>query len=265
MNNKFFIYLFLFFFINSYSYSLDFKGEFTEGALIKGKANKETKIFIDNQPLKISKTGLFVFGIEKGKKNIVIDVYEKDEKKTLIKKIKKRNFLVQKINNLPKKMVTPGKKELERIKKEQVFFDKMRTVNSDDIFFYSSFIRPAEGIISGRFGSQRILNGKPRRPHLGMDIANKKGTPIKASASGTVTLAKKDLYFTGDTIGIEHGHGITSVYYHLNSINVVEGQKIIQGDIIGTMGSTGRATGDHLHFGIYWIKNPVDPELVLKN
>jgi len=122
-----------------------------------------------------------------------------------------------------------------------------------------------EGIISGGFGSQRILNGKPRRPHLGMDIANKKGTPIKASASGTVTLAKKDLYFTGDTIGIEHGHGITSVYYHLNSINVVEGQKIIQGDIIGTMGSTGRATGDHLHFGIYWIKNPVDPELVLKN
>ena len=106
MNNKFFIYLFLFFFINSYSYSLDFKGEFTEGALIKGKANKETKIFIDNQPLKISKTGLFVFGIEKGKKNIVIDVYEKDEKKTLIKKIKKRNFLVQKINNLPKKEFT---------------------------------------------------------------------------------------------------------------------------------------------------------------
>ena len=115
MNNKFFIYLFLFLFFNAYSYSLEFHGEFTEGALIKGSVKKDTKIVIDDQPLKVSKMGLFVFGVQKGKKNIVIDVYEKDEKKTLVKKIKKRNFLVQKINNLPKKMVTPGKKVVERL------------------------------------------------------------------------------------------------------------------------------------------------------
>ena len=119
--------------------------------------------------------------------------------------------------------------------------------------------------MSGSFGSQRILNGKPKNPHLGMDIANKKGTTVRAAASGVVTLSHKDLYYTGGTVAIEHGHGITSVYYHLNSVGVLHGQKISQGEIIGTIGSTGRATGDHLHFGIYWSQIALDPELVLKN
>jgi len=162
-------------------------------------------------------------------------------------------------------MVTPGKKALERIKKEQVFFNQMRSVNSNNEFFYSKFLKPATGIISGKYGSRRVLNGKPRRPHMGLDIANKKGTSIYATAEGVVTLAQKNLYFTGGTIGIDHGHGITSVYYHLNSLNVTKGQKVSQGEVIGAMGSTGRSTGDHLHFGIYWKQIALDPELALKN
>ena len=162
-------------------------------------------------------------------------------------------------------MVTPGKKALERIKKEQVFFNQMRSVNSNNEFFYSKFLKPTTGITSGKYGSQRVLNGKPRRPHMGLDIANKKGTSIYATAEGVVTLAQKNLYFTGGTIGIDHGHGITSVYYHLNSLNVTKGQKVLQGEVIGAMGSTGRSTGDHLHFGIYWKQIALDPELALKN
>ena len=98
------------------------------------------------------------------------------ESQVFSKKVKKSVFLTQKINGLPKKMVTPGKKALERIKKEQVFFNQMRSVNSNNEFFYSKFLKPATGIISGKYGSQRVLNGKPRRPHMGLDIANKKGT-----------------------------------------------------------------------------------------
>jgi len=142
-------------------------------------------------------------------------------------------------------------------------FDNMRSVNSDSDYFYKKFIRPAEGIISGRFGSQRILNGELRNPHLGLDIANKKGTPVISTADGVVTIAEKDLYFTGGTIAIEHGHGVTSLYYHLDSLSVKIGQKVTQGQLIGTIGSTGRSTAPHLHFGIYWTKIPVDPELVL--
>ncbi len=265
MIKKIFLSIFLLIFFSKISFSVEFQGDFAEGALIKGKVSPSGKIFLDKEVLKVSSNGLFVFGIEKGKKNILIEVRENGEKKVFNKKIKQRKFSVQKINGLPKKMVSPGKEEMTRIKKEQVFFDRMRSINSNSEFFYSKFLRPAEGVVSGVFGSQRILNGKSRNPHLGLDIANKKGTPIRATADGVVTLAEKNLYFTGGTIAIEHGHGVTSVYYHLDSLSVKTGQKISQGQLIGMMGATGRVTGAHLHFGIYWKKTPVDPELVFKN
>ena len=254
------------FYSNAVAHSTEFFGKFTEGGIIKGKASPNSEMFLDNKKLKISKNGYFIFGIKKGRtKDIEIKILTKGESQIFRKKIKKRDFLIQKINGLPKKMVTPGKKALDRIKKEQVFFNQMRSVNSNNEFFYSKFLKPATGITSGKYGSQRVLNGKPRRPHMGLDIANKKGTNIYATAEGVVTLAQKNLYFTGGTIGIDHGHRITSVYYHLNSLNVIKGQKVSQGEVIGAMGSTGRSTGDHLHFGIYWKQIALDPELALKN
>ena len=266
MIKKIYLCLFLLIFGNSATLGVEFIGNFTEGGMIKGKVISGSKVFLDKKKLKISKNGYFVFGIGIGKsKNVLIEIEENKKLKIFRKKIKKRIFLTQKISGLPKKMVTPGKKELDRIAKEQIFFNTMRSINSDNEFFYYKFIKPATGVISGKFGSKRILNGKPRRPHLGLDIANKKGTPIKATANGVVTLAKENLYFTGGTIAIDHGHSVTSVYYHLNSLNVAKGQKIYQGEMIGTMGSTGRSTGDHLHFGIYWGRTALDPELVLKN
>lgn len=262
------IYLCLIFLIfeSSASFGIEFIGNFTEGGIIKGKVIPGSKVFLDKKKLKISKNGYFVFGISIGRsKDVLIEIEENKKLKVVRKKIKKRIFSTQKINGLPKKMVTPGKKELDRIRKEQTFFNTMRSINSSNEFFYYKFTKPATGITSGKFGSRRILNGKPRRPHLGLDIANKKGTAIKATANGVVTLAQKNLYFTGGTIAIDHGHRITSVYYHLNSLNVTKGQKVSQGDLIATMGSTGRSTGDHLHFGIYWGQTALDPELVLKN
>ena len=122
---------------------------------------------------------------------------------------------------------------------------------------------PVEGITTGVYGSQRILNGKPKWPHYGIDIAAKQGTNIKSSGTGVVTMAEDDLYYTGGTIIMDHGHGISTIYSHLETVIVSVGDKINQGDIIGTVGSTGRSTGPHLDFRINWFQTRLDPETVL--
>ena len=131
------------------------------------------------------------------------------------------------------------------------------------IFFKEKFIMPVEGIISGVYGSQRILNGKPRWPHYGIDIAAKQGTMIKSSGTGVVTMAEDDLYYTGGTVIMDHGHGISTIYSHLENVLVSVGDRINQGDIIGTVGSTGRSTGPHLDFRINWFQTRLDPMSVL--
>ena len=123
---------------------------------------------------------------------------------------------------------------------------------------------PVKGIISGVYGSQRILNGKPKWPHYGIDIAVKKGTPIKSSGTGVVTMAENDLYYTGGTIIMDHGHGISTIYSHLENVMVNVGDLIKQGDIIGTVGSTGRSTGPHLDFRVNWFQTRLDPMTVIQ-
>ena len=129
----------------------------------------------------------------------------------------------------------------------------------------NGFIRPLKGITTGVYGSQRILNGKKRRPHYGIDIASPKGTPIKSPNDGKVVLAERDLFFTGGTLMIDHGHGLISIYSHLENLKVERNQQIKKGQIIGTVGSTGRSTGPHLDFRLYWNNIAVDPDLVFKN
>ena len=151
----------------------------------------------------------------------------------------------------------------QRIKAENNRIGEARAINSDLPFFKDQFIMPVEGIISGVYGSQRILNGKPRWPHYGIDIAAKQGTKIKSSGTGVVTMAEDDLYYTGGTVIMDHGHGISTIYSHLETVIVSVGDKINQGDIIGTVGSTGRSTGPHLDFRVNWFQTRLDPMSVL--
>ena len=124
---------------------------------------------------------------------------------------------------------------------------------------------PVKGIISGVYGSQRILNGKPKWPHYGIDIAAKKGTPIKSSGTGVVTMAENDLYYTGGTIMIEHGHGVKSIYAHMSTVDVQVGEIVSKNQRIGAVGSTGRSTGPHLHWGVMLLNTYVDPALLIKH
>ena len=244
--------------------AIEFTGKFIQGHFIIGKTEPNSKIKIDKTQVRVSKDGYFVFGINRDRKYDLVITIEKDGiKEKVIKKVQKRKYNIQRIDGLDEKKVTPPEEVYKRIKEENYKIGEARAINSELDFFKNKFIMPVEGIISGVYGSQRILNGKPKWPHYGIDIAAKKGTKIKSAATGIVTMAEDDLYYTGGTIIMDHGHGISTIYSHLENVIVKVGDKINQGDIIGTVGSTGRSTGPHLDFRINWFQTRLDPMSVL--
>ena len=262
------IYRFLFVFLIFTStplQAIEFQGKFIQGHFILGKTNPKAKIIVGKKEVKISKDGFFVFGIDRDRKFDLTFTKILNEKKTIITKtVLKRKYNIQRIDGLEESKVTPPESVYKRIKKENNAIGEARAINSDLNFFKDKFIMPVEGIISGVYGSQRILNGKPKWPHYGIDIAAKQGTMIKSSGAGVVTMTEDDLYYTGGTIIMDHGHGISTIYSHLENILVSVGDKINQGDVIGTVGSTGRSTGPHLDFRVNWFQTRLDPMSVLK-
>ena len=265
MDSKVIKYLILFFFVTFKSYALQFNGKFIQGHFIVGKTDPNSKVIIDKKQIKVSKDGFFAFGIGKDRKyDVVIRIIKNGETTKVVKKVQKRKYNIQRIDGLEEKKVTPPEEVYERIKKENILIAKAREINSDLDFFKNKFILPVDNaIITGVYGSQRILNGKPRWPHYGIDFAQALGTPIKAMADGVVTLAEKDLYFTGATLIFDHGHGISTLYMHLDQIFVELGDIVKQGDIIGTVGSSGRSTGPHLDVRLNWFGTRLDPATVL--
>ena len=258
------LFFFIFFFQTLNLEAIEFKGKFLQGHYIIGVTDPSAKIIIDKKKVKVSKDGFFVFGLDRDRKfDVTITKDLNGKKEIIVKKILKRKYNIQRINGLPESKVTPPETVYKRIKEENNKIGKARSINTNLPFFKNQFIMPVEGIISGIYGSQRILNGKPKWPHYGIDIAAKKGTMIKSSGSGTVTMAEDDLYYTGGTIIMDHGHGISTIYSHLENVLVSVGDKINQGDIIGTVGSTGRSTGPHLDFRINWFQTRLDPMSVL--
>jgi len=259
------IVLIFFIIFNTSANSIEFEGEFFQGHFILGKTNSGAEIIIDKKKVNVSKDGYFVFGIDRDRKyDLVITEIINGKKNRFVKKILKREYNIQRIDGLPESKVTPPEEVYKRIKDENNRIGEARAINSNLSFFKESFIMPVNGIISGVYGSQRILNGIPKWPHYGIDIAAKKGTEIKSAGSGVVTMAEPDLYYTGGTIIMDHGHGISTIYSHLDKLYVEVGDKIVKGDIIGTVGSSGRSTGPHLDFRINWFQTRLDPMSVLK-
>ena len=251
--------------ISTSSFALTFEGKFIQGSFILGKTEPDSEVFIDKKKVKVTSDGYFVFGLGRDRKYDVIITLNKDgNKQKIVKKVQKRKYNIQKIDGLEEKKVTPPEEVYERIKRENKWIGEVRTIDSDLIFFTKEFIIPVENaIISGVYGSQRILNGKPKWPHYGLDFAADEGTKIKAMLDGMVTLAEPDLFYTGGTLIFDHGHGISTLYMHMEKILVKKGQKVKQGDIIGTVGSTGRATGAHLDVRLNWFHIRLDPATVL--
>ncbi len=258
------LFLIIFFLTTTHLNAIEFKGKFIQGHYIVGITDPSSKIVIDKKNVKVSEDGYFVFGIDRDRKfDLTITKINNGKEEKIIKQVLKRKYNIQRIDGLEESKVTPPESVYKRIKKENNKIGEARAINSDLPFFKNQFIMPVEGIISGVYGSQRILNGKPRWPHYGIDIAAKKGTMIKSSGSGVVTMAEDDLYYTGGTIIMDHGHGISTIYSHIETVMVSVGDRINQGDIIGTVGSTGRSTGPHLDFRVNWFQTRLDPMSVI--
>ena len=247
------------------SFATTFDGKFIQGSFILGKAEPGSEVFIDKKKVKVTFDGFFVFGLDRDRKYDVVITLNKDgNKQKIVKKVQKRKYNIQIIDGLEEKKVTPPEEVYERIKKENKLISETRATDSNLTYFTKKFIVPVENaIITGVYGSQRILNGKPKWPHYGLDFAAKEGTKIKAMLDGTVTLAEPDLYYTGGTLIFDHGHGISTLYMHMQKILVKKKQKVKQGDVIGTVGSTGRTTGAHLDVRLNWFQTRLDPMTVL--
>ena len=242
------------------------EGDFVQGGLVKGQTNKDLNIKFKDKILRKSSNGSFVIGFGRDHPKQA-NLYFFINQNWVLKKldIEQRKYKTQVINGLEKKMVTPPKSFWDRIKRENKVIKKVRSLDTNVDFIFQKFDWPTKGIISGVFGSQRILNGKPKRPHYGVDIAAPEGTDILAPTEAIVRMAEKDLYYTGGTVMLDHGHGVTSVYSHLSSINVKVGDKINKGQKIGEVGSTGRVTGPHLHWTVYLNKVRINPESIIQD
>ncbi len=265
MDSKIIKIFLIYFLLFSTAFSAEFKGKFKQGSFILGKTTPGSKVIIDDRKVKVSKEGYFAFGLDRDRKNnIIIKVFKNGSPEIIEKKILQRKYKIQRIDGLPPKQVTPPPEVYEKIKKDNILIGKARSINTAYDYFKDKFIYPIDKyIITGVYGSQRILNGKPRRPHYGIDFHAPEGTPVKAMMDGEVTLAEKDMYFTGGTIIFDHGHGISTLFMHMKDINVKVGQKIKQGQIVGTLGQSGRATGPHLDIRLNWFGVKLDPATIL--
>lgn len=243
---------------------LRFDGAARQGGLLVGHAPPGAKVTVDGKAIPVSPLGLFLVGLGRDaapKALVRVSLPDgSEERKTIA--VARRDYDVQRVDGLPPRSVSPSAKDLKRIRAESALIKKARGRDTAAAYFVSGFARPADGTISGIYGSQRILNGQPRRPHLGEDIAAPEGTPVRAVADGVVALVHDGMFFNGKIVILDHGQGLTSDYLHLSEIAVQAGDHVKRGQRIGRVGKTGRVTGAHLHWGVALRGVRLDPALV---
>ncbi|MEG3619013.1 M23 family metallopeptidase [Magnetovibrio sp. PR-2] len=243
--------------------AFELDGNFSQGGVVFGTAEPGAEVKLNGKAVTVAENGAFVIGFARdAKPQATLTVTEKGQTTTQSLSIAKVTYKIQRIDGLPTRKVTPNPKDVARIKKDNAGIWGVRGSMSAEPRFLSGFIWPVKGPISGVFGSQRILNGKPKSPHNGVDVAAPRGMAIVAPADGVVALVHQDMFYTGKTVMIDHGLGLTTVYAHMDDVAVIEGQVLSQGDTLGTVGKTGRTTGPHLHWGMTWKSTHVDPSLV---
>jgi hypothetical protein len=230
-------------------------GDFIQGGLVRGVTVPDAVVTLDGRDVPVSPSGGFVIGFGRdAPPEAHLNVGGAEQ----VLMIARREWSTRRVDGLPQQTVTPDPGQLRRIAAEAAEIRALRQAPSRGEFFAQTMIWPAHGPISGVFGSQSILNGVPRAPHMGFDIAAPAGAPVVAPAGGVVRLAKT-LFLTGNTVLLDHGYGLFTSYAHLSRIDVAPGQRIAQGDGIGAVGATGRVTGPHLHWGMEWFEVRLDP------
>ncbi len=241
------------------------RGAFEQGGIVFGRTAPEAQIALNGEEVLVNQAGNFVFGFNRDEKGPVVLVvtYPNGEVWQDEFNIASRNFDIQRIDGLPQQTVTPDPDVLAEIRKNNEEVWHARQFRSQRNDFANGFIWPAEGRISGVYGSQRILNGNPRAPHYGLDIAAPTGSPVYAPANGVVRLAHPSMVLSGGTLIVDHGLGFFSTFLHLHAIHVDVGQEIKQGEKIAEIGATGRVTGPHLDWRINWGSVRLDPQYLV--
>lgn len=239
-------------------------GQLTQGSLLRGQLPRGAEVTLDGIALAVNRQGKFVFGFERDAEltHILKWTLADGSEGEYAFSLSPREYNVQRIDGLAQDMVSPPKAVLERIRNDSAKVARARSgVRNYDAVF-TRFSWPAKGPITGVYGSQRILNGEPKRPHFGVDIGGPIGTPVVAPADGIVVLAD-DLYYSGNTLILDHGMGVYSTFLHMDSITVSPGQTLSKGELMGTIGETGRATGPHLDWRINLGPMRLDPALLV--
>lgn len=236
-----------------------------QGSLVQGRVAPGCQVQVAGSSLRVAADGAFVFGVGRDAppRISVSTGLAADRLHHTAVPVSAREWRIERVDGVPPSTVDPPPAIAARIQAEQARVARARLLDDDRDDWRGPFVRPLAGRTSGVYGSQRILNGVPKDPHYGLDIAAATGTPFVAPAAGVVTFADPDLYLTGGTVLLDHGHGVSSVFIHLSRIDVAVGQRVARGDPLGAVGATGRASGPHLHWGMNWFDVRVDPALLL--
>lgn len=236
-----------------------------QGSLVEGRVAPGCEVQVAGRRVRVAADGAFVFGVGRDAPSrlTVSTGPDGDRLQETAFPVGVREWRTERVDGVPPSTVAPPPAIAARIQAEQARVARARGRDDARGDWRGPFVRPLAGRTSGVYGSQRILNGVPKDPHYGLDIAAPTGTPFVAPAAGMVTFADPDLYLTGGTVLLDHGHGVSSVFIHLSRIDVDVGQRIERGDLIGAVGATGRASGPHLHWGMNWFDVRVDPALLL--
>jgi murein DD-endopeptidase MepM/ murein hydrolase activator NlpD len=244
---------------------LSLRGSFVQGGLVEGRVPDSATVTLDGGPVRVGAGGVFLLGFGRdAKPNATLEIrYANGTSSRRLLSVEQRHYEVQRINGLPAESVAPDAEGLKRIAEDRARVAAARDRQSATLWFRGGFVWPAIGPISGIYGTQRILNGEPRQPHFGVDVAAAIGTPVGAAGDGVVSLAEADMVLTGKTIVIDHGLGLSTIYSHLDAIAVSAGDPVRKGQMIGRVGATGRATGPHLHWGASLFQIPLDPALLV--
>jgi murein DD-endopeptidase MepM/ murein hydrolase activator NlpD len=244
---------------------LELEGAFIQGGLVRGQVPPGSEVRFAGRRLHLDPAGRFLFGFGRDEatgESLVVR-YPDGSRVERWLEIARHDYRIERVDGLPPREVSPSAEDLVRIRADARLIKAARERDSAEPAIAPAFVWPVAGRISGVYGSQRILNGEPRAPHRGVDIAAPAGTTVGAMAAGVVSVAAPDMYFTGNTVMIDHGYGLHSVYAHLSALLVRVGQAVRQGEPVGRVGATGRATGPHLHWGVYWFDQALDPALLV--
>lgn len=251
-------------FLSFPSFALTVGGALTQGGYLLGQTEVGAQVWVNDHAVWVDAEGSFFAGLHRthGPEVVVKTRSPHGVEKTQTLLVSPRTFKVQHIKGVPSKTVTPDPAQVARSKKDSAAIRQARAQQERFPFFKGDFIMPTDGPTTGVYGSSRSYNGQERSWHKGHDIAAPTGTPVKAAASGIVRLAQ-DTFFNGNLVIIDHGAQVFTIYAHLDSMAVDVGKRLKQGDVLGTVGSTGRSTGPHLHWGLYWKNMALDPQLIV--